>query len=189
MAKQRTSKADDVVRGMTRKEYGTYKGVTRQCVDAWVREGKVTLNRDGTIDPLRADVELQQAGKKSNQAYMEQLARKTALQADRLALDLTARRGALISAEEAFNFWEFTVLSLKSRLRQLPTKLAGRLACETRPAACQHMMLVEVDNLLTEMVGTVEQWQHWPTGRTLEEKRNGKQKAANSRTSGAQPVV
>lgn len=189
MKKHRTVKADDAVRGMTRKEFADYKGKTRQCVDAWVREGKVTLNKDGSIDPMRADVELLQSSKKSNAEYMRELARKTGLQADRLALDLTARRGALISAEEAFSFWEFTVLNLKSRLRGLPTKLASRLASETRPAGCQHLLLVEIDNLLTEMVGTIHSWQHWPNGRTLEELNGKKESRTNSRPSSTQPVI
>jgi hypothetical protein len=178
MKKQRTNKADDAVRGMTRREYADYRGKTRQCVDAWVREGKITLNKDGSIDPMRADVELAQSSKKSNAEYMRELARKTGLQADRLALDLTARRGELISSAEALEFWEFTVMNLKSRLRALPTKLASRLASEVRPSACQHLLLVEIDGLLTEMAGTIYEWDKWPNGLTLEALQNGNQKTA-----------
>lgn len=189
MKKQRTVKADDSIRGMTRREYADHISKSRQRVDQLVREGVITLNKDGSIDPMRADVELAQSSKKSNAEYMRELARKTGLQADRLALDLTARRGELISSEEAFEFWEFTVGNLKSRLRALPTKLASRLASETRPAGCQHLLLVEIDNLLTEMVGTIHSWQHWPNGRTLEELNGKKESRTNSRTSSTQPVI
>ena len=170
---------------MTRAEYGLHIGKSRQRVDQLVKEGTITLNPDGTIDPNRGDVELAQANKLHNQVYMEQLARKTSLQADRLALDLRARRGALISSEEALDFWVFTVANLKSRLRALPTKLATELAFLEKPAACQQLLLREIDGLLNEMVTTVEGWKFWPNDRTLEEKNGETKSKTNGRTGGS----
>jgi hypothetical protein len=165
--------AADRVRGATHAEYALHRGLVRSRITQLARAGKLVMAPGGGIDIPGSDARLDAEPKpRKHPEYMQALARKTSLQADRLALDLTKRRGELISAEEAFDFWAFTVSNLKSRLRGLPTRLASQLAFEARPAGCQALLLREIDALLNEMVETVEKWEHWPNGKTLEEQND-----------------
>jgi hypothetical protein len=126
-----------MAKGMTQKQYARHRGVTPQYVNKLVLQGKIELNRDGRIDPKKADAVLQAwarpgakttkrkaAAKKAGKASAKSRAKKPRKKQPE-ASETAPRRG---SATGQLTAWRAKEIEMKAKLAEIDLQLRTREA-------------------------------------------------------------
>ncbi len=136
---------------LSQRAYAKHRGVTHAAVAKALRAGRIHLERDGRIDPLRADREWEEntspvaaAKRKSSRptssavSFARERARKMATDARRAELELAQLEGNVMSIEDAERSLASTLQQLRAGIVTLPARESHVLAAElgvTMPAA------------------------------------------------------
>ena len=146
----------------SRKERGL-PGGSRYGVQKALRDGRITKEPDGTIDPDEADVEWDRntdEGKQTTDprpaSYQEARAIKEALSARMARLEYEERLGQLVSAKEVRREAFRRGRMLRDRLMAIPSRLAPQLAAEESAKAVAALLDRELREVLDDVLGKEE---------------------------------
>ncbi|MEA5529029.1 hypothetical protein VB638_05395 [Dolichospermum sp. UHCC 0684] len=103
---------------------------------------------------LAYKLQFNQQTKDSSQADLTaEKTRLTKAQADVQELLIAEKNGILINSEEAKQGWSKLVMSCRSKLLGLPTRLAFEVAAESNPTVVQELLTEAVYEALSELGG------------------------------------
>lgn len=152
--------------GLSVTDYAKHRGVSRQAVYKALRNKWITKNAHNKIDPYVADQAWDRATARAparhQQArngpptappsprveYRERLDKAKAQQAE---LALLERRGALVKAGDVALLWQDVAAMVRRRLRQMPARIADRLAAARDENEVRRILEGEVDAVLTSL--------------------------------------
>lgn len=142
-------------------------GVSRQRVSAMVREGLITPDSKGRIDldaalvAIAANRDPARGGKQTpvNESFHEARTRKERALATLREIEADEAAGRLVDAEEVQQAFVSMITTARTRLRAIPSKVAGELyhvgkvSKNQREGAAeiQKKLLAEVDEALQEL--------------------------------------
>tara|TARA_R110002110_G_scaffold12120_4_gene57606 strand:- start:137 stop:667 length:531 start_codon:yes stop_codon:yes gene_type:complete len=78
-------------------------------------------------------------------------ARKTLADAEMAEIDLSVRRGELVEVKDVLRDWLEQIGSCKSKLLNIPSKLAPIVAVEDSNSVCQSLIEVQIHEALNEL--------------------------------------
>ena len=131
---------------LNQSEYARYKGVSAALINVAVKNGKITLDKNGKIDPVLADEQWAKntdpkraiAVKLSDQ---EAYSRKLAAEAKLKEFDLAVKEGQYILADD-MNKQAFEAgRLLRTCILSIPHNICNELAVESNPKKCEDIVL------------------------------------------------
>jgi hypothetical protein len=144
---------------VTPAEFARHLGKSRQYVNKLIRSGRVVVSfgridleksltaigaqRDPAHD-LRVE-NPQESSSLTSLGYYEARAVREQIQAKLLLLELKKREGKLIDADQILLAHQKVWSTLRSNLRGLPRKLAGRMAAAKKEVECERLMAEGID--------------------------------------------
>jgi len=166
--------------------YSRRRGVTRQAVNKWVKQGLIPVDpATGKIDPAAADAALEQnldtskqrdskpgpakarapRGADDNEARPESnltLARtqREIINAKRARVELDLLQGTVVKTQLVEDSTFEAGRLFRDQLRGMPAKLAPRLAIAATPQECAEILTGEIDLILK---GLLRKLQEVPT--------------------------
>jgi hypothetical protein len=150
-------------------EYARHRGVTHQAVMRAIKEGRITKEPDGSIDPVKADEEWSQntdfsrrpdkaratvkgeAPPASNGPdYNVSRAVREAYTARLAKLEYEEKTGKLIDAEKVKTTWFNTLRIVRDRILQIPDRMTAILMAETDPLKFKTTLDAELRRILED---------------------------------------
>lgn len=128
-------------------EYARRRHCSRQAILRACGAGKITRHALGKIDPIEADAALDA----HQESYSEALRRKTLASARLAELELAQKKGEVVELDLVRRVQGEINSNIRSRLLQLPSKLAQRLSGVEDMAQIQVIVHSEVVETLTEL--------------------------------------
>lgn len=116
-------------KSMSKAEFAGYKGFSKPYVSKLVRLGMIILEKDGRINPEKADKMLAENSDPArkeikNRSYTESRAIREHYRSLNEKLDYQIKTGEFINADTARQLWERVTMACRSRLLALPSKVA-----------------------------------------------------------------
>jgi hypothetical protein len=147
MKKQATS--------VTQSEFARRIGVSRQRVNAMIREGMPALpngmvDLEAALKWVRSNVLPKQATTEDDSLVAKRM-EKLDVEIELLRLDLTKKQGSYVTIEDVSQVWSQVIGNCRARLLGIPFKLAPEIAPETDVGACRQMLQREIHDALTEL--------------------------------------
>lgn len=148
---------------MKQTEYARHRGVSAAAVSRAIKEGRITLQNDGRIDPVAADAQWEANTRKRADPRSQPRARQGVhtgadrqAPADRAFLDARTRReladanlaelryaqacGELVRADDVRAEWASKISALRDALLNLGARLAPVVAAEADMQRCQMLI-------------------------------------------------
>lgn len=152
---------------LTQAGYARHLGVSRQMIAKLVKDGTVKLI-DGLIDPVDADRRVAEnkspihGGKRPlvepDESFSEARARKERALANLREIEAAEKRGELVNAREYNDIHILMIVAAKTRLRSIPTTVAGEVAHMGKTlngraamSAISKLLLTAIDSALLEL--------------------------------------
>jgi len=156
---------------LNQKQYAKHRGVKPQYISRLVREGRISVGRDGLIDSDKADKSLGPRGRKAspsvNRPAKPKLshvrgesatssltaarARKALADAELAELQVGHERGLLLRKDEVLAAQGKQNANIRTRLRMLPRAVAPLLANISSPAEIERIELEIIDRELSDL--------------------------------------
>lgn len=158
---------------MNLSEYARHRGVSHQAVMRALKEGRITKEADGTIDPDKADAQWDQntdfsrnpdkarrtvrgeAPAATGPDYNVSRAVREAYTARLAKLEYEEKTGVLVKADTVKTRWFNTLRIVRDRMLQLPDRWASTLAAEMDPNTIKTMMDAEIRRILDDAADEV----------------------------------
>ncbi|MCB2190340.1 MAG: hypothetical protein KQI62_02170 [Deltaproteobacteria bacterium] len=164
-------------------EYSRRRGVTRQAVSKWVKQGTIPIDPETKkIDPAAADAALEAnldtskqrdskpgpvkarapKGEGDNEARPESTLTKARtqreiIQAQRAKVELDLLQGTVVKTQLVEDSTFEAGRLFRDQLRGLPAKLAKRLAVAATPVECSEILTEEIDLILGELLRNLQE--------------------------------
>lgn len=158
---------------MNLSEYARHRGVTHQAVMRALKEGRITKEADGSIDPDKADEQWEantdfsrnpdkarrtvkgEATASSGPDYNVSRAVREAYTARLAKLEYEEKTGTLVKADEVKLRWFNTLRIVRDRILQTPDRLAATFAAETDAVKIKIEMDAELRRILDDAADEV----------------------------------
>lgn len=146
---------------LTSRVIGEHCGIPERTIRDWQAKGIIPKTEDLSVMVQAVvayykeqvnEARSRRCDEDDDELYLEKV-RLTRAQADKATLEVQVREGELVSARETVLAWSTYILSCRSRLLSLPTKLASELAGIDRPTLIQRILQEAVDEALIELGG------------------------------------
>ncbi len=133
-----------------------YVGVSRQSVETALADGRIHLEEDGKVDPVRADADweantdpVRRSG--ANTKLADARAEKAMLEARKARLDLDEREGKLVPFKRISREWFDLTRRTRDRLLTVGARLAGEIAAETDARVVERRIDDEIREALSAL--------------------------------------
>lgn len=147
---------------LNQKEYARHRrakglgGVTRQSVENALGDGRIHLEEDGKIDPVRADREWEEnTDPVKRSAASGQLANaraaKATMEARIAQLNYEERQGELVKVAKIERKWFELTRRTRDRLMTVGARLAGEVAAETDARVVESRIDEEIRDALSAL--------------------------------------
>lgn len=158
---------------MNLSEYARHRGVSHQAVMRALKEGRITKETDGSIDPDKADEQWQantdfsrnpdktrrtvngETAPASGPDYNVSRAVREAYTARLAKLEYEEKTGLLVKAETVKLQWFNTLRIVRDRMLQLPDRLASTFAAELDANKIKAAMDSEIRRILDDAANEV----------------------------------
>lgn len=158
---------------MNLSEYARHRGVSHQAVMRALKEGRITKEADGSIDPDKADEQWEantdfsrnpdkarrtvkgEAPASSGPDYNVSRAVREAYTARLAKLEYEEKTGTLVKADEVKLRWFNTLRIVRDRILQTPDRLAATFAAETDAVKIKIEMDAELRRILDDAADEV----------------------------------
>lgn len=146
---------------LTSRVIGEHCGIPERTIRDWQTKGIIPKTEDlsSVVQAVVAyykeqvdEARVRRCSDDDDELYLEKV-RLTRAQADKATLEVQVREGELVLARETVLAWSTYILSCRSRLLSLPTKLASELAGISVPTLIQRILQETVDEALIELGG------------------------------------
>lgn len=154
-------------------QYAKHRGVSHQAVMRALKEGRISKEADGSIDPEKADAEWEQntdfsrnpdkarrtvrgeSQPASGPDYNVSRAVREAYTARLAKLEYEEKTGTLVKADEVKLRWFNTLRIVRDRMLQMPDRLAATFAAEMDPLKIKTEMDAEIRRILDDAADEV----------------------------------
>lgn len=155
---------------LSRRAFAKRIGVTEGAVRKAIKEGKIEVGDDGLIEPIEAErqwvensdparspvVRTHQAESTRTMSFNDARAAKETYLAKLRELEFKQKSGDLVSTRSVQESW-FAILRLtRSRMLNIPDRIADMLATEVDPAVVHTTLMAEINQALTTLADEVE---------------------------------
>jgi hypothetical protein len=162
---------------MRQTEYARHRGVSAAAVSRAIREGRITVQADGRIDPVAADAQWEANTRKradprsqpieasgvsaghsqaGEETYLAARTRREQAEAHLAELRVRQACGELVSAAEVRTEMAVKISALRDRFLNIGARLAPVLAAETDPQRCQIAIDAEVCETLASFCASLD---------------------------------
>lgn len=142
---------------LTSRAIGQHCGIPERTIRDWQAKGIVPKTQEMAIAVQAIIAHYKQQIKEiaessgDDDALTLEKIRLTRAQADKVELELSVRQGELVEARETVLVWSKFVLSCRSRLLGLPSKVAYELSGVSDPVLIQQILQEVVDEAIAEL--------------------------------------
>lgn len=164
-----------VVNAMTKAEYARHRGCSREAVGRAIRDARITVLADGTIDANVADIQWARnsrvrAGAKASASqsaadvlgdggddqpggdnYWTARSRREQAEAELAEIELAEKQGSVIQVKAVEAVWAQSLSSAREHLLQVRARLAPLLAVETDAFKIEQLLDAEHSRALEHL--------------------------------------
>lgn len=142
---------------LTSRQIGQHCGIPERTIRDWQSKGIVPKCTDyavavqAIVTHYKRQIEEIAESSGDEDALTAEKIRLTRAQANKVELELAVRQGELVEAHATVMAWSRYILSCRSRLLGLPSKVAYELAGISNPVLIQQILQAVVDEAIAEL--------------------------------------
>lgn len=142
---------------LTSRQIGQHCGIPERTIRDWQSKGIIPKCTDyavavqAIVAHYKRQIEEIAESSGDDDALTAEKIRLTRAQANKVELELSVRQGELVEARQTVLVWSKYILSCRSRLLGLPSKVAYELAGISNPVLIQQILQEVVDEAIAEL--------------------------------------
>jgi len=167
--KSRTAEAAPESKHLSKSAYARRINVSPQYVGRLVKQGRIPVESDGRIDPVKADLHLRATRDKSRdpyrrsslptskrdqedaEAYRKARTLEQSLKTELLEIEVRQKRGELVDRAELTSAAFVAARTMRDAVLGVPRRISGALVGETNQRKIENILLAELTAALVSL--------------------------------------